>query len=65
MSGETKNLIAGRPKEFWDALAWLLAKERNRHREDIRKIDRDIRRLMKLGIEIPDPEATIWVDIPE
>uniref|UniRef100_A0A6M3JRS5 Uncharacterized protein n=1 Tax=viral metagenome TaxID=1070528 RepID=A0A6M3JRS5_9ZZZZ len=46
------------------ALAFFLAKERNRHLKDICAIDKDLNKLeAKWGIRIPNPPAEVWVEI--
>jgi len=57
-------LINGRPKEFWDSLAYFLAKERKRHKADIDKINDDLLRLSNMGIEIPDPDPLDFIEVP-
>jgi hypothetical protein len=55
---ETKN------KEFWEAMAWWLAKEKRRHLDDVKRIDRDLDRLRKMEIKVPILEKDIWIEIP-
>lgn len=46
------------------ALAFFLAKERKRHLKDICQIDKDLVKIRtKWGIEIPDPDVEVWVEI--
>ena len=46
------------------ALAFFLAKERKRHSQDINQIDKDLVKIKeKWGIDIPDPDVDVWVEI--
>ena len=57
--------MATKPIEFWEAMAWWLAKEKRRHLDDVKRIDRDLERLRKMGIEIPELEEDIWIEVPD
>uniref|UniRef100_A0A6M3JUM5 Uncharacterized protein n=1 Tax=viral metagenome TaxID=1070528 RepID=A0A6M3JUM5_9ZZZZ len=46
------------------AFAYYLAKERNRHEDDIDKISLDLEKIKeKWGVEIPNPGPEIWVEV--
>lgn len=46
------------------AFAFYLAKEMNRHKIDVYKIQQDLNRIRDTwGIDIPDPDAEIWVEV--
>lgn len=57
--------IAGRPKEFWEAMAYFLAKERKRHLRDVERINDDLIKISRLGIDLPDPDADLFIEVPE
>jgi len=50
--------------EFWRAMAWWLAKEKRRHLDDVKRIDRDLERLRKMEIKIPVLKKDVWIEIP-
>ena len=53
--------LAGVPAEV--AFAFYQKKERERHLEDIRHIDRDLRRLKSRGIVPPDLPLDVWINV--
>jgi len=59
------NTIAGKPRAYWEALAFFLSKERARHLKDIKAIDLDLFALKEHGIEIPDVDPEIFIKVPE
>lgn len=54
----------GKSADYWKALAFFLAKERKRHLRDVDKINDDLLKISKLGIEIPDPDADVFIEVP-
>lgn len=50
---------------YWTGLAYFLAKERNRHLKDIANIEKDLDKLRSLGIDIPNPDAKEFIEVPE
>ena len=46
-----------------EAFAFFLTRERHRHREDIAKINGDLKNLNKAGIKAPDIPLGLWIEV--